>query len=137
MGIDPGKTTGIAMYNEIWPEWLFAEFEYTRIDDLYAYLVVWAPYVDYLITERFIPRSGTQFFPETIKALGVVDLAFHTEGERVERVEQMPSQAKSILKDELTAAGGWSIGKKHARDAAAHVVYYVKKNPGLSVRVST
>lgn len=131
LAVDPGKTTGIAVWNSgtfsAWAEEyeLALDFVASYIRDDYRPDVVVIE--DFVITQR-TTKMGTANWRrgQELEFIGVARWWCKTTG--VEFVLQTPSQAKSFSTDQkLKTYGWWSKGVDHPRDATRHLMLYLVK----------
>lgn len=124
LGVDPGKTTGLAIYDTLLCEAVYLEMgqwdEYglvTKVNDLYV-----TDRVHLIVCEKFVLRSNqavdiTPAF--LIGALKGANFTIH---------EVMPSTHKGLVKDfqlaPLFKQAGEKIGAGHSRDALRLCLYW-------------
>lgn len=132
IAIDPGKTTGVA----VWEEGCLAatyeldfmktcEFLATR-DDRYEYVI-----------EKFVINSRTATLSQAPWSLEVIGVARYLSGDRL--IFQRPAEAKKAVPDSMLHKLRWwhAGGDGHANDALRHLVYYLMKErePQLLARL--
>lgn len=129
IGVDPGKTVGIAVYLD----GRFSSLELPRADALsWITGLVAATYpAPFLAVERFFRGSGRGpartvevDAPEVIGELAALQREFSLMG-----AEQSPVDAKSVCPDHWLQRMRWfNSGHPHANDAARHVKLALMRN---------
>lgn len=124
-GVDPGKTTGVAVIN--WDGENFptppAEYYQVEYPALPGFMQEFIPQIDLLVVERFTISGRTVKASRQYEALyaigGILFLAdlYH----RPMRL-QMASDAKTAYTDDRLKELGWYVPKRHARDAIRHAL---------------
>ncbi len=133
--IDPGKTTGFALWDER-PGTLNEYGEVGKTPELLAILGRFKP--DVLVVEayRLYPwRAKEQLWGDMPSPQVIGALKAWAELNKVRYVEQSASIKRIMSDDVLKRAGYWFRGKEHARDAARHLLYYLWRN-GHEERIS-
>lgn len=129
--VDPGKTTGVAMYNSL------GIFESREFEDQNDFLDHMWKYMSpsyntdyevvcesYIITSETIKKSRQYYSLEIIGAL-----RWMTHQANLPFTLQPPSAGKSFGTDEKLKQMMWyKPGKGHANDAARHLLLYCVKN---------
>lgn len=124
LGVDPGKATGITVWDSETQEILYFE-----IDEWDPYTLVRAVerisqkcFIDHHVYEDFLPRWGQKFDITPIKLIGAMDTM------RFDWHKVKPSEHKSLVKDvvlnKLIHDQGHLVGEGHSRDALRLTVYY-------------
>lgn len=120
VSFDPGKRTGYVIKSCLGQ--VTGEFDYSEIketmeffwDDLNTICLI----EDYLI----VPGRKITHSREPLKVIGVIEFLFHN-------CKISPSSHKEHINSErLKCFGLWSVGKKHANDAARHLVNFAINN---------
>lgn len=134
VAIDPGKTTGFAVWPDIKADQDPDTLNFGR--RLEAWLSAWnGPTV--VVVERFIINVNTvghSQAPWSLELIGVARyLAFK---HHCEFVLQSPSDAKKFMSNERLKKLGWYFpGKVHANDALRHLGLYVFTHKLMSTDV--
>lgn len=124
LAVDPGGTTGVAMFRGHNREPHFEE-----VHDGHHGFVRWMAdqwdEFEQIICESFIPRPGARSMQyDALFIIGWLDGEALLRG--VPFKLQSPAQAKSFAtNDKLKAAGLYPVGKGHAQDAARHLLTYL------------
>lgn len=123
IALDPGTTTGIAVYWEKIDEW--GQFEYgpePHHIKLEALLIATRP--DVLITESFIFQpSRRKIVLDSVEYIGVAKLYCGHAGK--ELVQQTASQGKAFWSDQkIKQIGLWLPNQGHAMDATRHLLFW-------------
>ena len=115
MAIDPGVTTGIAIYTN----GDFHGCEVTSYAEVAELIKERAP--NTVVIENFIVRKGKPgLYHPSIRMIGVVDFICIKRG--IKFVIQSPS-ILPMMKNEIPD----SLKSPHVRSAASHLIYYLKK----------
>lgn len=133
VGIDPGETTGIAIF-------LDGELEGTHqvdhrghknvgraleeiIEAINCENITTVVVEDYRVYKNKA-QSHTHSDLFTSRLIGAIETWTHIN--KIPLVKQMASQAKKFMTDsKLKAWGFWIIGKRHSRDAIRHAATYI------------
>lgn len=119
--IDPGKTTGVAM----WEEDGTGFYQYDNW--LQVPSSMWVRHADILIVEKFTITPSTAKKSPQYDALYLIGALLYKYLDKVRF--QKPSEAKSFSTDpKLKRVGFWTPGQGHANDAARHLLLYLVKN---------
>lgn len=127
LGVDPGKATGITVWDSETQKILYFDIEHLGPHALVAELKMLSVIyrVDYHVYEDFLPRWGQKFDITPIKLIGAMD-AMDTM--RFDWHKVKPSEHKSLVKDvvlnKLIHDQGHLVGEGHSRDALRLAVYY-------------
>lgn len=136
LGIDPGKDTGIAMFNiQDIPNWDIkvepgiTHLNEVKIDELYLYFENLKP-PDIIVIEDYKIRTDKKnkgfkhqwASPFPLKIIGAVD--YYCWLKEVNLIIQQPS-IKTIGYNFAKNIYGVEWKKQHQFDAAAHVLYYI------------
>lgn len=127
IAIDPGKTTGFALYDSLDDGLMSGQVE-NKVE-LYRLVRAYTP--DAVVVEDFTPRPGAHSVQkdalhiigglEALILVGEIDAALHL---------QSPGQAKAFgTDDKLRRLGWWVKGQDHARDALRHLLTFIVTNP--------
>ena len=121
IGIDPGKTTGIAVF-EPTGRWTLIELD--TLPTLWDLLLQVEPRT--IVCEKFVwqPRVHDA---TALEHIGVIKL-YSLQRFDVDIVFQMPSAAKNFVTDTMLRRNKMydiSKGMRHARDALRHTIYYL------------
>lgn len=120
IGIDPGETTGIAIYND--DVWQYHQLEGEHFEDLEWLLKVERP--DVVVCESFQKRNNPGANTKPLLYIGAINGYCLTYN--IELVFQTPSQGKAFwTNNKLKACGLYTAGLKHAMDATRHVLLYL------------
>ena len=126
IALDPGETTGVAIYtigkregtiNRFWKR-----MQITDLKDLWRVLAVEEPkVVAYEMFTQSLGAGSTNF--GAVEAIGVIKLyGALTDKELVPQARQV----KNFWTDEkIKQCGLWEPGMKHAMDATRHMLYYL------------
>lgn len=123
LAIDPGITTGYALYNG--PQYDFVSWQGKDDEyDVFNYLRNFDP--DVIVCESFLFRQAktkVELFP--VQLIGVVNLYGRISNSKI--VLQTPAQAKGFVQDRhLKKLNYWNNKfTNHPNDAARHLVYYL------------
>lgn len=129
LAIDPGKTVGLAHWDE-------GRFQWSAQDEKWSFLE-WADpsewdrrgvgWFDTVIIERYIITPRTAKLSQQHDALDVLGcIRYWCRIRGVPLTEHSASEAKSFSTDDkLKAAGMWNPGNDHACDAARHLLLYL------------
>jgi hypothetical protein len=139
VGIDPGVTTGISVYDsevvDLKWRWQFEQLgPEEHHDTLFWFLKNVDPNI--IVCEKFDNRGkmAADLIPR--EYIGVIKASYQASliaKRPVELVMQSPSQAKGFwTNDKLKACSLWKgTGLKHAMDATRHVLYYLMQTKQL------
>ena len=131
LSIDPGKVTGVALYdsyNNVFETWEIAgRYELRRWMD---YPNAWGSSYGEIVAEDFIISQRTiKTTPQKdpLRIIGWLDMV--CEENRVPFTLQTAAQAKSFSTDAKLRHLGWftSEGEGHANDAARHLLAYLAR----------
>lgn len=136
MALDPGGTTGWALFNPLLPHVLCGQLSGNHHLNLFSYLqeTVEPPTVlreSVIVCESFQFRQFTGFDKskvqlDSVEYIGVVKLFSQQFGVPVQF--QTASLAKHFVSDEKLRRMDWykpTAGLVHARDALRHIIYYL------------
>lgn len=137
MAVDPGVTTGIAVWESKWPGWRAESFSARQVDEQLAAAEIvrsWVdppgpPRLDVLVCESFRLSAGTVKKSQagslvTIELIGMLRWLAHRAN--VPFVLQSPADAEAFsTNDKLNLLGWWTPGLEHARSATRHLVLYL------------
>jgi len=121
LGIDPGGTTGLALYDG--RRWLVGETP--SLVQLHAVLKLWRPSV--VVAEQFIPEPNRPVARDALWAEGVIRLwrMGHT-GDFIKLIWSNRGNVMSLCTDEMLHANDlWIKSMRHGRDAIRHVLHYL------------
>lgn len=123
LAIDPGTTTGLAVYLTSRDKW---QIQQVGPEPHHKYIFDLCVKSDMVICEdfNFRPNPGRRkIVLDSKEYIGVVKLAHEMYGTPYRL--QLPSQAKGLFDDKkVKALNLWSPGKPHAMDAVRHLLYY-------------
>ena len=133
LAIDPGGTTGIAYLAH---DGQFGTGQLANGFDGFADWMTeqyWEAF-DAIVIENFIPRPGAK--SQQLDALHIIGaVKFMCRKHGVPLIIQSPANAKSFsTNDKLTAAGWYTVGEDHGRDAARHLLVFLIQH-GMHVSV--
>lgn len=123
IAIDPGGTTGVAVWSQT--EGLTVQ---AQIDDRYAvyeWLDNWNLPNIIIVVEDFKPRKGAlSYQPDALRIIGYAEGLAHLRGWGFKL--QTPADAKTFsTNDKLRKVGFYRPNMDHARDAARHLLLYL------------
>lgn len=127
LALDPGVTTGVAVWFQGWEPHRF-DLQELPTDRVWYFLAgmgqVLRPFT--IVCENFLYRADQAHAElEGVKVIGIVEEWCRQNNVPLEL--QRPDQAKFFYtKDRLQKAGLWEKGKPHAMDALRHLLYYRK-----------
>ena len=128
MAIDPGTTTGIAIYHPgVWQmqSQSRATWEWCQVQGhlpFWKLLTMTNPHI--VIIERFQFQARQKAVLDAVEYIGITKL--YTEATDKKLVMQTASQAKGLWTDEkLRKVELFASEGKHARDATRHMLYYL------------
>lgn len=132
IGLDPGGTTGVAVFNEKRMEFVkLAEIRVDELRELFRLMEEYRP--NLVIVEEFALypwKAKSLSFDRMIPAqvIGAVKAWCHDKGITV--TEQPAAARKMVSNDVVKKMGVLKMGrgKHHARDAARHVLWYCLKH---------
>lgn len=89
-------------------------------------------WIDAIVCETFLPRPGAKSLQlDALHIIGALRyLCWHT---KTPLIMQSPTQAKSFAggQEKLRAAGWYTVGADHARDAARHMLVFLCSHKDL------
>lgn len=129
LAIDPGKTTGFALWGGA--DDIIRPLSGQVGPKIDLYRVVLEAQPDVVVCEDFTPRPGAHSVQkdalhvigglEALILVGEIDAALHL---------QSPGQAKAFgTDDKLRRLGWWVKGQDHARDALRHLLTWLVTHP--------
>ena len=135
IGIDPGETTGLAIYST------YDDWSFKQVGPQEHHLALWGFLTqekpDIIVFERFENRGNQAARLISLEYIGVVKLwaSFN----QPNLVMQSASQAKGFwTNDKLKACSLWKgTSLKHAMDATRHVLYYLMQTKQLPVEYTS
>ena len=115
MGVDPGVTTGIAIYiDDDYHGWEMRSYQ-----DAVELINIYQPEV--IVIENFLVRHGKpSIYHPSIRMIGVME--YICQERDIKYVIQSPSILKAILPIVPD-----TIKSPHIRSATAHIIYYLSK----------
>ena len=118
IGIDPGPTTGIAIWDGYWT------FMQIKGIDLIGFLQEHASDIEVVICENFIKRNNPGADLSPLEYIGFVKSFCISYDKKL--VLQTPAKGKAFWTNEkLKACGIYTTGLKHSMDATRHVLTYM------------
>jgi hypothetical protein len=128
LGIDPGKTTGVALYDLLTDHLDGAELAEDEVGRWLEFMIAGVRPV--VACEAFVITQHTARNSQAPWSLEIIGVARHlaaTHGCRFEL--QAASAAKAFATDaRLKALGWWRPGKGHMADAQRHTLLFLVKN---------
>lgn len=132
MALDPGKLTGVALYDEHEDYWHREQLgPQDHYDELYALLCEARPNV--VIYEQFLYQHRLNVDLVPCEYVGVIKLWHKLEN--VERKGKLYMQTAAYGKafwknSKITELGLWLPGQQHAMDATRHLLAWYSKHVG-------
>jgi hypothetical protein len=123
VAVDPGKTTGVA----VWTGGLGAvSCQFEDKHEFYQWAELHVTTQTTFVVENFVPRKGAlTWVPDSLHIIGWIEGRVWQWG-YPKFVLQSPAQAKSFATDDkLRRLGWWVPGQDHARDALRHLVVFL------------
>lgn len=129
VGLDPGGTSGLCIWQPGLDPSLREASPPETMDILRAFALGYENTVTFVVENFIITPATAKMSQQTdaLELIGVVKYLCQTYDQQY--VLQTPSEAKKFSTDaKLKAAGWYSPGLPHARDASRHVLLYAAKN---------
>jgi hypothetical protein len=126
VGIDPGGTTGTAMFSSTSLRWYRSQLEGEHHSELWAYLEKVKPHV--LVCESWQNRGKDAADITAPQYIGICKL-YASSSDLTKFVSQSPATGKGFWNDgKLKRVGLYMPGNRHAMDATRHVLYFLTQN---------
>lgn len=135
ISVDPGKTTGVAMYQVENFESRFAVYQFTNIPDVIELLKKELPDVVLVESFKLHKNKATQLSgQENYSAEVIGAIKVFCAGELIPIRQQAPAVKDTVMQSLLERIGFWlpTKGMPHARDAARHLAAYLFKSSGVA-----
>lgn len=129
LGVDPGGTTGIAVWEPGFSCPVYDELDPPTTMDFLRSQAVHQDNVIFVVEKYIITPATAKLSQQhdALELIGVVKYLCRIYDHRY--TMQSPSEAKSFATDaKLKKAGWYKPGLPHARDASRHVLTYAAKN---------
>lgn len=133
---DPGKTTGwahISVNGDGLSLFRSGQADHFEIGDMFQnfqvhHNAVVSPDIEIIfVSETYQFTPGKSPAPWSLETIGLI--RYWANYYNIPLMEQMPSEAKSLITNEvLKRAELWTPGQQHACDAARHALYYLIKD---------
>ena len=120
MSFDPGRTTGLAVYEED-PTPNYTLMELKGLHTVWKALFTGGP--TQIVYESFLYQRRTKVDLTPVEVIGIIKL--YAETYEVPIVSQTPATGKRFWTDsKIKKVGLWQSGAPHAMDALRHMLYY-------------
>ena len=128
IGLDPGGTTGTALYDLRHDSWERRQIVGEHHNEaLWKYLVLVHP--DIVVCESFIYQQRTKVDLRAVEYIGVARL--YCQINSMSLIEQPPAMKAFWDDDKLKAINLWVPGSPHACDATRHVLQFLTFKRGM------